>query len=538
MATTSFQLVTHSELKKTIESDLIKHDISNQFNNFTYFYQPFLRSYEDQKDIYKVRLYVPDGLIYSDENNTIFNLTEAVKTDWYKRYAQVQKDHLWLPYQYFNTETSSSEIVAVIRPVIATDNYQKHIGVVRLDVLKENLVKILTNANTTRKNLVYLVHSLGEIIAESDASLINDFQINHNDVLQIAESKDQWSNLSYSGEKLLVGSRLISNSDWYMVSVIPVSEISYESRTVRNQMLVLMLVIATFAYIMVYFISNSMTKRTSRLVNTMKEVRNGMVKKISSNHGTDEIGEVTESYNFMVDRISALMAEQYRLGQNLKNAELKALQAQINPHFLYNTLDTINQLATLDMVGEINAVVHALSRFYRLSLSKGDDVISIQDEVNLVSYYVSIQNMRFNNRIEYVVEIDEKILEFDIPKITLQPLVENAILHGLLGSKDKGGRITIKGRFEKDVILLTVEDNGVGISDESIISLLCGTINSKTGSGYGIRNINERIKLYYGEGYGAKIQSKLGEGTSVEIRIPPFKGGHDLSFSQNNISAR
>ncbi|TXK84042.1 sensor histidine kinase [Paenibacillus sp. N3.4] len=231
-------------------------------------------------------------------------------------------------------------------------------------------------------------------------------------------------------------------------------------------------------------------------------------------------GELIQTYNCMVEQISTMNKEKYRLGQEVKNAELKALQSLINPHFLYNTLDLINWMADSGLNTDIKKVVKALARFYKVSLSSGKDIITLREELQHVSFYVQVQNIRFENKIDFQIHVPEELLSHLIPKITLQPIVENAILHGILGRVHREGTITILGTMESDSIHLVIKDNGIGMRATQVEDIMAGTSRSKIGgSGYGVKNVIERIRHYFGASVQLASRSEPGEGTEVEIII-------------------
>jgi len=270
-------------------------------------------------------------------------------------------------------------------------------------------------------------------------------------------------------------------------------------------------------------VSNSVTKRLQKLMNQMEKVEKGdfdNAKILPENN--DEIGKLALSFNYMVDKIAVLMEERYRLGKEIKNLELKALQAQINPHFLYNTLDLINWMSVRANVPEISRIIESLSRFYRLSLSKGEDLVTIKNELEHVKAYVEIQNMRFGDNIKLQINVPEEIHNYVMPKLILQPIVENSIIHGILEKEQEKGTIKIYGKLQEKEINLFIEDNGVGMSEEKIIQILT-TSSSNEPHGYGVKNINERLKLYYGADYGLTYKSRPGMGTIAIIRIPAIK---------------
>ena len=214
------------------------------------------------------------------------------------------------------------------------------------------------------------------------------------------------------------------------------------------------------------------------------------------------------------------MEQQYILGQEKKTAELKALQSQINPHFLYNTLEMIGWLAYDGTPEEIHSVVRSLAEFFRLSLNKGNDITTIEYELQLVKSYMHIQDFRFKNRITLQIDIND-IHNYIIPKITLQPLVENAIIHGILEKPNKQGVVKVYGGLNSDgMVELSVEDDGVGMDAEQLDKIKKGKLPSSDGSGYGLDNIEKRICLFFGIERSLYFQSQPDKGTRITLVIP------------------
>lgn len=238
----------------------------------------------------------------------------------------------------------------------------------------------------------------------------------------------------------------------------------------------------------------------------------------------DEITELGISFNIMIGKIRELLDAKVREQENLKKAELRVLQAQINPHFLYNTLDTIVWMAESKKTDQVIEIVRALSSFFRISLSKGKDWITIRDEVEMIRSYLTIQKMRYRDILDFAIEADEDVLDNTVLKLSLQPLVENALYHGIK-NKRQGGKITVRaGRKRPDEILLEVEDNGIGFTGEQLARVQAvlnddsGEIRAETG--FGIGNVNQRVKLYYGRSYGLSIRSERQAGTCATLVIP------------------
>lgn len=204
----------------------------------------------------------------------------------------------------------------------------------------------------------------------------------------------------------------------------------------------------------------------------------------------------------------------------MRISEFKALQAQINPHFLYNTLDMINWLSQSGKREEVSTAIQALSKFYKLTLNKGNTTVRLEDELIHVSLYVKLQNMRYNDKINFIVDIQDELLDYEMPKLILQPIVENSIQHGIFGKESKEGTIVITGWLEQEDLIFIVSDDGVGITGDKLDSILSGNGDSSTGSNIGIYNTHKRLQLFYDTQFGLSYQSTPGIGTEVTIRIP------------------
>jgi two-component system sensor histidine kinase YesM len=280
-----------------------------------------------------------------------------------------------------------------------------------------------------------------------------------------------------------------------------------------------------FSIAAAWIISASIYLPIKKLHNVTKTITKNDLQALVTSHNVDEITEMGISFNIMIGKIRELLDAKIKEQENLKKAELKALQAQINPHFLYNTLDTIVWLAEANKTQQVIEIVRALSSFFRITLSKGKDWIPILQEIEHVRSYLTIQKMRYRDILDYQIEVDEEILDGNILKLTLQPLVENALYHGIK-NKRNGGVITVRAkRAAQDQVSLEVQDDGVGFTPYKLSQIQAalqedaGEITLKE-SGFGLENVDKRIKLYYGKQYGLTIQSQYQEGTLVRVAIP------------------
>ena len=231
------------------------------------------------------------------------------------------------------------------------------------------------------------------------------------------------------------------------------------------------------------------------------------------------------------------MENQAKAAEDLRIAEFRSLQAQINPHFLYNTMDMINWLAQQGRTSEVSNAIQNLSRFYKLSLSRKESLSTIASEEEHVSIYVHIQNMRFHDSISFISDIPDELMDFSIPKLTLQPVVENSILHGIMEKPSKSGTIVLTGWREGGDIVLLISDDGVGIPPEKLSHILSGKGRSSSGgSNIAIYNTHRRLQILYGEKYGLSYQSTEGSGTEVQIRLParqPQNEKHDTKGTEH-----
>ncbi|MEA3337206.1 MAG: sensor histidine kinase [Chloroflexota bacterium] len=289
--------------------------------------------------------------------------------------------------------------------------------------------------------------------------------------------------------------------------------------------LVLTLCVTVFSFVAAWLISRNIYAPIKKLHDVTTTIAQNDLQVLMAGDNADEITELGMSFNIMIGRIRELLDAKVKEQENLKKSELRALQAQINPHFLYNTLDTIIWMAEARKTEEVVEIVGALSSFFRISLSKGEDWIPLRDEIQHVQSYLIIQKMRYRDILDYSIEVDPGILDCTVLKLMLQPLVENALYHGIKNRR-AGGRIVVRGRrLDGDQIRLEVADDGAGFTSYKLTRVLeeiegDGETDGQRESGFGLGNVNRRVKLYYGRQYGVSIDSEYGVGTRAAILIP------------------
>jgi two-component system sensor histidine kinase YesM len=288
--------------------------------------------------------------------------------------------------------------------------------------------------------------------------------------------------------------------------------------------LILIFSAVIFSVVAAWSLSKSIYTPIKKLHDVTTTITKNDLQALMTSDNVDEITELGMSFNIMIGKIKELLDSKIKEQENLKKAELRALQAQINPHFLYNTLDTIIWMAESKKTDQVVKIVSALSNFFRISLSKGMDWITIGEEVERVRSYLIIQRMRYRDILDFKIEVDKDVAENTILKLILQPLVENALYHGIK-NKRQGGMISIRARRKgEDEVLLEVEDDGIGFTPEKLAQLRAELDDDsgdiKLESGFGIGNVNKRIRLYYGKPYGLSVQSEYTTGTCVTLVIP------------------
>lgn len=333
------------------------------------------------------------------------------------------------------------------------------------------------------------------------------------------ENQTNMENGTYIKSNVIYTVNSLENCDWHIVGVCYVDEMitSKVERVVSSLVVILSIVLAGTVFLGSVF-SDLFSKPVKSLVKAMGDFEGDSSEFVYQPvRGTKEISALSDSFEHMAVRIQKLMEKVRQEEITLRKTELKALQAQINPHFLYNTLDAIAWMCEAGRNEDAVEMVNALARLFRISISRGHELIPIEKELQHAQSYLHIQNFRYKNQFQYTFDVDETCLQYYCNKITLQPIIENAIYHGMDRMVDEG-MIRIGIHQMDDKIIFTVEDNGVGMTEEQCMEVLQKEPGDR--AGIGIKNVNDRIKIYFGEEYGLAIESELDEGTRVTITMP------------------
>ena len=314
--------------------------------------------------------------------------------------------------------------------------------------------------------------------------------------------------------------KIPANENWYLCTKVETANLTKETSSFILMLTSLLVLFTLITIVVCIYLSRSITKPISNLNETMQKASSNL-QIVADQSDIEEINSLSRSFNQLIQKIDNLLKKIKEDAKLQRQSEIKVLQAQINPHFLYNTLDALNWKALQHQDTEMTTLIRSLCDFYRISLSNGDDFIPIKDEIKHVECYLKIQSIRFKNQFTYDLEVEPHLLSMYCLKILLQPLIENAITHGLR-PLDYPGEIHIRIFTQENNIIMAVEDNGVGMSDQMLDEVKNGLSNQALHK-YGLYNINQRIRLTYGETYGIHIQSQLNSGTKVTVTIPQIK---------------
>ena len=388
-----------------------------------------------------------------------------------------------------------------------------------LDLSFSRISSYINNVSIGQRGYCFLVDNNGNIVYHPQQQLLYSGLKSENTQV-LAQLEDN----VYVDDTVIYCVTSVEGSDWRVVGVSYVDELVNRNVTEMIHLsIVLAIVVLAAALLTSWLLSRLLGRPLRGLAAAMESFEE------DADHftyrpvgGTREVQELSSSFGHMVLRIQELMSTVRQEEINLRKTELKALQAQINPHFLYNTLDSIAWMCERGRNADAVKMVHALARLFRISISKGHELIPIAKEIEHAESYLQIQKYRYKNQFTYDFDVDPECLEYLCNKITLQPIIENAINHGLDLLVDEGN-IHVSVHQDGDDIVFRVEDNGVGMSEEQIQAIM--ERGPKDRTGIGIKNVNDRLKIYFGKRYGLHITSELDVGTCVEIRMPRVREG-------------
>lgn len=444
----------------------------------------------------QITIYTDNGMVKHD--TTVAPVSEIEETDWYQK---------TLEHPGLNWFANYQEETLFSARKLAFSGAREGVNILYMDVDYQKLFTPYAETLISECGL-YITDQDGKLVFEesSFSGKNQNYDLTYSEFL---EQRDRGST------DYIILCEQSNTTGWTVWLYQPVG-LAGEAMRPIGVMAGVTILICIFAAVLAYFITSGMvSSRIERLTHFMQEVQDGSMDMQMESDDRDEIGMLYRGFGSMMKRIRTLINEVYLSKITQKEAELKALQAQINPHFLYNTLSLINWKALAAGEEDIGRMTLAMSTFYRTALNRGRNMLQVETELSNTRAYLEIQSMLHDGDFDYEIEAQTEILQCESLNLILQPLVENAIHHGIEEKTDGRGKITVRGWKEDNCVWFMVEDNGVGMEQEVADKIL--TMESK---GYGVRNVDERIRLCYGEKYAMKVESVVGKGTKMTIHFP------------------
>ncbi|CAM4087294.1 sensor histidine kinase [Lederbergia lenta] len=475
-----------------------------------------------RNEIKGIHIMANDGTIFTNlDSNTVWLKMINISNSWLSQIRKADGEWVLLPLHtpdyYLNKDT---EVFSVAR-LIREPSTNRHLGIIKLDLKQELFEEFISTENN-----IYILDERNKLIyPKKDQAQLLRFAIP-----QLENKQDyQYLKTDMDGQSYMMVQNQSDYSGAKVIMLTPFDTILSEVNQLRVLLLLVVLCGIFVSFILGFILSKPLVRSIYRLQNAMAEVQKGNLSKRVVNHQHDEIGQLSQGFNYMVDDIERLVTEVYETGLREMDAEIRALQSQMNPHFLYNTLESINMLAITKGNLDVSDMVTSLGKLLRYTIDHSAKIVSLQDELMFIRSYVVIQQMRMGDNLQYQEDIEPDLLHVQLPKVTLQPLIENAIIHGLSG---QAGKIYLRVKEVGQEIHVIVFDNGKGMSKERLAKLkqslyvrnITGTENHH---GIALVNINERIKFLYGESYGMELNSEEGEGFTVILRFPINRQGEE-----------
>ena len=419
-----------------------------------------------------------------------------------------------------NLRHSSDDVLSISKAIL-DDETGEVLGVILIDISLKRFEEIIKGNYIGEKGFFYILDKNQDIVYSPVNPII--YRIKR-DLLN-GESDSIVKTINNESFKIMYNTS--NKTGWKTIGVFSLKDILSDVTEMKKNVAIIIIITLFLAVFSVIIFTSSIVRPIKELNGLMKRVELGDLDlQFDEKEFKDEFGELGHSFNHMIKEIKELIDMVYKEQRGKRKAEIKILQAQIKPHFLYNTLDTIGWMAEDYGANDIVEVVGALTKVFRIGLNKGREVIKVSEEIEHINSYMIIQKVRYEDKLDYNINYDENLKNVPMLKLTTQPIVENAIYHGIKQKRGKGN-ISINFINVDDNLIIKISDNGAGMDEDKlreINSMLesdsIRSITSESGSGYGIYNVNSRIKLTYGNQYGLKYFSKINNGTMVEITIP------------------
>ena len=461
-----------------------------------------------KEDIYSVYVKAYNGLVFdtmSARNQVSRELEELVR---------LKGKYVLISDEIVNFDGTVQKVFSLLWVLKDPKNLAKDLAIVKINILEKDISNIYRSNLLSAGSETFVIDEDQQILSAVEGDKIGSRMEQE---VHGSSEKAEYSVKEINAERSLCITVPLNQRKWKLVNIVPVKDLTKDSMTIQEVTVVAMVASVFFCTLVVLFFTMKVLHPLKQLGESMKRLENENFNTELPERGNDEVTLVCRNFNKMSRKLNELINEVYAYQIKQKEAELKVLHEQINPHFLYNTLNTIYWMCKMERASETALLVDSLSKLFRLSLNSGKSITTVEKEMEYLRYYIVIQKKRYEEMIWFEMEVSEDVLQCQTVKLTLQPLVENAIYHGI-EKKGTRGRIVIRAYRSGDCMYFQVSDDGAGADVERMNALLYET--GEANQGFALRNVHERIRLYYGEPYGLSFESSSGEGTTVTVVQP------------------
>lgn len=511
------------------EDDYVDSGIGKNMRSYEMSSQAFSDTLLSRADISSIMIFGKKKMLLNRSMYTYQKVAlDYSKLDWYaKAVAKPQDAIITGPnrHSFFDTD---DEVISLSREVQSYENGTFR-GVILINLNMNKITEICNSFQEKQENFICIINDKGELVYEQQNGrerFAFDEKENRQELnTALGKTKESCFRLNYRGEKYLVTRTDMKTTGWTLVSMVPYKSVMAETMAISGVMILAVAITLIATLLLLNRILTGVVKPLKKLEKYMVQVNPDNMDQRMEILTDDEIGHLSMKFNQMMDRIRNLKEQVIEEQEDKRKYELQALQAQINPHFLYNTLDSIIWMAETND-SNIVAMTEALAKLFRISLNKGNEEISLERELEHVKNYLIIQSMRYADKFTYEISAEPGVERCRTIKLILQPIVENCIYHGI--KKKRGtGKITIRAYRREQNLIIEVSDDGCGMPEEICRKILSDEIESEniSGSGIGVKNVNERIQLRFGKKYGLSYSSEEGVGTTVTYVLPYNEGG-------------
>ena len=477
-----------------------------------------MSSSESALGLHRIRLYLHDEKMSAREHVHFFSLRDAAQQEWYENVVLDSGLGSWSGVYYDRSMVDAAPqwLISYRRIARATNAPDARDGILSMDLSESTLYARIRTVPTRTTEAILLLDGSGNVLSSGDKEALGQRILPEELLAQMQQEGTGCRNASLDGGEKTVTFTRLTETGWLLVDVIDRGMV-LENYSYWNDIRLIVIVLLVFIFFVgaSYFVLHIFNQELARRITAVaKRLEGGTVS--PGKQGETDLDKAERLVMEVLEKNRRLTEDNYQARLQERKAQLLALQAQINPHFLCNTLECINWMAFQYGAADISQAITALARYFRLTLNDGKDVVSVADEIELAKTYLAIQNIRFESKIQVEITAPEELQHYAIPKLALQPFVENAVIHGIRKTPQRAGTIWIAAEIGEESIVITVRDNGIGMSGETLSAL---SADSRYKDHYGIYNVRERLRLFYGEGTDVTVTSQEQQGTCVKMTI-------------------